>query len=398
MHAATIVSPDPGLTCKRIQAGCGGNRRSTFAGQTRLPNPVLILIGASVMMSLALGMRQCLFLPPMTHEMGLTTADYTFGIAAQNIAWGVTQAPVGAVADKLGLRPVLLVCAVLVGHDRHNPRGLARSPEPAPGYRWRVLLGWNPGDRTDGHSAGALGLARRRGAVRRAGAGDGTGRVHGGHGRPHAATSTKACQACAKSSVWRCATDASSCCAALFVCGLQLVFLNTHLPNYLALCGQDPMLSATALAIIGGVNIVGCWIEGWLGGRYPNNILLGLTYLGRSLVQAVYFMIPPTPTTTIMFAAAMGMLWLGVIPLVSGYVAELFGARYMTTILGLSFVILQMGSVMGAWGGGNVLDVFGSYDLAWRVGVLVGIIAGVVQFSFGGPARPTRLRRALATG
>ena len=158
------------------------------------------------------------------------------------------------------------------------------------------------------------------------------------------------------------------------------------------------MLSATALAIIGGVNIVGCWIEGWLGGRYPNNILLGLTYLGRSLVQAVYFMIPPTPTTTIMFAAAMGMLWLGVIPLVSGYVAELFGARYMTTILGLSFVILQMGSVMGAWGGGNVLDVFGSYDLAWRVGVLVGIIAGVVQFSFGGPARPTRLRRALATG
>ena len=149
--------------------------------------------------------------------------------------------------------------------------------------------------------------------------------------------------------------------------------LNTHLPNYLALCGQDPMLSATALPIIGGINIVCCGIAGWLGGRYPKNILLGLTYLGRSLMLA-----------------AMGMLWLGVIPLVSGYVAELFGTRHMTTILGLSFAIHQMGSVMGAWGGGMILDVFGSYDLAWKVGVLIGITAGAVQIAFGGPASPTR--------
>jgi hypothetical protein len=55
---------------------------------TRLANPVLILVGATVMMSLAIGMRQCLglFLPPVTHDLGLTAADYTFGIAAQNIA------------------------------------------------------------------------------------------------------------------------------------------------------------------------------------------------------------------------------------------------------------------------------------------------------------------------
>jgi predicted MFS family arabinose efflux permease len=188
-------------------------------------------------------------------------------------------------------------------------------------------------------------------------------------------------------------------CCTHFVCGLQLVFLNTHLPNYLALCGQDPMLSATALAIIGGVNIAGCWLAGWLGGRYKKNVLLGLTYLGRSLMLAVYFLVPPTPMSTVIFAAAMGMLWLGVIPLVSGYVAELFGTRFMTTILGLSFVIHQMGSVLGAWGGGMIFDLFGSYDLAWRVGVLIGIIAGMVQILFGGPARPKRgVRSVLAAG
>jgi predicted MFS family arabinose efflux permease len=174
---------------------------------------------------------------------------------------------------------------------------------------------------------------------------------------------------------------------AYFVCGLQLVFLTTHLPNYLAICGQDPMLSATALATIGGVNIFGSWLAGWLGGRYPKYILLGLLYLSRSFVLAVYFLIPPTPTTTLVFAAAMGMLWLGVIPLVSGYVAELFGTRYMATILGISFVIHQAGSVIGAWGGGLILDAFGSYDRAWQIGVVIGVTAGTAQLLFGGPAR-----------
>lgn len=184
-------------------------------------------------------------------------------------------------------------------------------------------------------------------------------------------------------------------CCTYFVCGLQLIFVNLHLPDYLALCGQDPMLGAMALSIIGGVNIVGCWTAGWLGGRYPKYILLGLTYLGRSAVLTAYFIFPPTPTSTLVFAAAMGLLWLRIIPLVSGYVAELFGTRYMATIQGLSFVIHQGGSVLGAWGGGMIFDAFGSYDLAWRIGVLIGATAGVAQLLFGGPARPKRDARPV---
>ena len=39
---------------------------------------------------------------------------------------------------------------------------------------------------------------------------------------------------------------------AFFVCGLQLVFLTTHLPTYLAQCGMDASYSAVALMLIGG--------------------------------------------------------------------------------------------------------------------------------------------------
>src|SRR5216110_725403 len=109
---------------------------------------------------------------------------------------------------------------------------------------------------------------------------------------------------------------------AYFVCGLNLVFLSTHLPAYLALCGQDPMLSAEALAVIGGASSMGSLLTGWLGGKYPKHILLGLLYILRSVMIAAYFVLPPTPTSTLLFAAMMGMLWWpGLVPLVSGLVA-----------------------------------------------------------------------------
>jgi Na+/melibiose symporter-like transporter len=80
---------------------------------------------------------------------------------------------------------------------------------------------------------------------------------------------------------------------AYFVCGLNLVFLTTHLPAYLAICGQDPMLSAEALAVIGGASSLGSLLTGWLGGKYPKHILLGLLYILRSVMIAAYFMLSP---------------------------------------------------------------------------------------------------------
>jgi hypothetical protein len=67
-----------------------------------------------------------------------------------------------------------------------------------------------------------------------------------------------------------------------FICGLQLVFLTTHLPSYLQICGMDPMLSAQALGTIGGFNVLGSLFFGWAGGRWNKLLLLGGIYLLRS--------------------------------------------------------------------------------------------------------------------
>jgi predicted MFS family arabinose efflux permease len=176
--------------------------------------------------------------------------------------------------------------------------------------------------------------------------------------------------------------------AAYLVCGLNLMFLTTHLPAYLALCGQDPMLSAQALAVIGGASAVGSLLTGWLGDRYPKHILLGLLYILRSAMFVAYFLLPPTPLSTLLFAAAMGILWWpGLVPLIGAMIADIFGTRYIATLLGLSFIVHQVGSSLGVWGGGLIFDLWGSYDYAWQTGTVIGIAAGLLQIFAGGPSR-----------
>ena len=344
---------------------------------TRLPKPAMILAGAAIMMSIGLGMRQSLglFLPPVTHDLALKAADFTFAVAVQNIAWGLFQAPVGAIADKWGLRPAMMtggflyIVGLLVMLSAGGAVALTLS-----GGLIGMALACSASSLAMTAAARAVSPERRSQILGVVGACSSLGTLliapslqfllagwhwhmgviffillaalmlpaafmAGAVDRIPRRDDTRATMREVLGTAFTSRRYVVMTCA-YFVCGLQLIFLTTHLPNYLAICGQDPMLSATALATIGGVNIFGSWFAGWLGGRYPKYILLGLLYLSRSCVLTFYFITPPTPTSTIVFAAAMGMLWLGVIPLVSGLVAEMFGTRYMATILGfpLSFI------------------------------------------------------------
>src|ERR1700738_1539959 len=75
----------------------------------------LILSGAAVLLSLGMGIRQSfgLFLTPVTRDLAVTAADFTLAVAAQNIVWGLSQAPVGDIADRFGLRATMMAGAAI---------------------------------------------------------------------------------------------------------------------------------------------------------------------------------------------------------------------------------------------------------------------------------------------
>lgn len=393
------------------------------AGLSRDPTR-LILIGAALLLSLGMGLRQSfgLFLTPMTRDLAITASSFTLAIAIQNVVWGISQAPIGALADRFGLRVTMLagaagyVAGLAVMAAAHGAGALVVS-----GVLIGIALSCTASSLVMTACARAVSEKSRSkvlGIVSAAGS-LGTlmipittqsilahhawqigalffvllavamlpaGFLAGGADRISSRVGSRMTMRAVLGQAAR-HRPFLVMSGAYFVCGLNLVFLTTHLPTYLAICGQDPILSAEAIAVIGGMNSIGSLAAGWLGSKYPKHILLGLLYILRAFVFTAYFLLPPTPASTLLFAAAMGMLWLSVAPLVSGLVAEMFGTRYMATLLGIAFVMHQVGSSLGAWGGGVVFDSFGSYDLAWHIGVLIGFGAGVIQILAGGPSR-----------
>src|SRR5882672_12073090 len=74
-----------------------------------------ILIGASLMLTLSMGLRQSLgiFMQPLTHDIGISVSDFTLAIAVQNLAWGFLQPLAGAMTVRYGFRAIMVAGAVL---------------------------------------------------------------------------------------------------------------------------------------------------------------------------------------------------------------------------------------------------------------------------------------------
>ena len=183
---------------------------------------------------------------------------------------------------------------------------------------------------------------------------------------------------------------------AFFACGFQLVFITTHLPAYLQLCGVAPGVSATALGLIGLFNTIGTYGFGLLGARYSQKHLLALIYLLRTLFIVVFLLVPVSAATTLIFASAMGFLWLGVAPLVSGIIGRVFGLEHFGSLYGVVFLSHQVGSFFGAWMGGVVFAWKGNYDYAWGALIAIGLAAFLLQWLMDEtpPAQSARPRGA----
>lgn len=165
-----------------------------------------------------------------------------------------------------------------------------------------------------------------------------------------------------------------------FVCGLQVVFIMTHLPTYLVDRGLPAVYASWSLAFIGLFNVVGTLACGWLGGRLRKKNLLSVIYLLRSVAILVFVALPAHGYVALAFGAVMGLLWLGTVPLTSGLVAYLCGTGRMATFYGVTFLSHQLGSFAGAWLGGALRSATGDYGLMWLVVGVAGLVAAALHY------------------
>ncbi|MBM3599916.1 MAG: MFS transporter [Alphaproteobacteria bacterium] len=394
-----------------------------------------LLLMSAIILTLSSGIRQSfgLFLPPLA-ALGVTASAYSFAIALQAITWGASQPFVGMLADRWGSRPVLIVsgliyaAGLLVMAAIFGPIGLDVGGGlmiglGIAGTNLGILMGLvsravTPEKRSQ--AVGAIAAAGSLGTIALAPLAqwliDGWdwcmalvtfAAVAGSmalfavampKGEP-VPSDVKAADEEERplGEMLRIAARHPgylAMTAAFFACGFQLMFINTHLPSYLVMCGMSPGLGATALGVIGLCNAIGTYVFGLLGARYSQKRLLALVYLLRTVFIIAFISLPVSPTTTLVFAAAMGFLWLSVAPLVSGLVGRVFGLKYFATLYGFVFLSHQVGSFAGVMLGGLTFDLTGTYETAWLALIAIGALAFALQWPMDDRTPDQRARGA----
>ena len=385
---------------------------------------LLVIVASGVMMTLAMGIRQTfgLFLGPLSYANGLPITVWALAMALQNIVWGLAQPLAGAVVDRYGTRVVAVFGIVTYA------AGLALTAI-VPGstvlvLAMGVLVGIGLACTGFGTALAAVGRAatpaQRSKALGLSGAIGGLGQVAlppftqaliGDHGpsfaflvlaavmllsvpfglaiRDRAAAAPRADEPASRGPrpsplrIIRAAMADRSyflLTVGFFTCGFQLAFITTYLPGYLLTCHLPAGLGAIALSLIGLFNMVGSWLCGHAGARWRPQHVLGWLYLVRATVLFGFLVLPKSDVTVFIFAAIMGLTWLGTAPLTNGVIGRLFGVRDLGTLFGGCFLSHQIGSFLGAWLGGVAFDLTGSYDIVWVLTAVAGVFAALVNF------------------
>jgi MFS family permease len=380
----------------------------------RWRTPAVILVCGGLILMLALGTRQSfgLFLRPMSMDLGWGREAFSFAIALQNLVWGCAMPFAGAIADRYGAGRVLVAGGLAYGAGLI---AMAHATDPL-GFNLAAGLLVGLGLACTGFGVVLAVVARafppqkRSLAVGIAGACGSFGQfamlpwgqgLISGFGWLNAllvfalmafimvplgaalAGRNAAAQE-SDQSIGAALAEATQhrgfwlLTASFFVCGFQTIFVMTHLPAYLVDQGLTATQGMAALAVIGLFNIVGSLGAGALGGRYSKRLVLAWFYVTRALAITAFLAAPLTAAGTYLFAAVLGLTWLGTVPLTNSLVGQIFGVKYLSTLFSIAFLGHQLGAFIGAWAGGAVYDMTGSYQLVWLTAVGLSVVAAAL--------------------
>jgi predicted MFS family arabinose efflux permease len=87
------------------------------------------------------------------------------------------------------------------------------------------------------------------------------------------------------------------------------------------------------------------------------------------------------------FSVWMGITYMAVLPPITGLIGGLCGAARLPTLLGITFVVHQVGAFLGSWLGGVVLEATGSYDGMWMLDMTLAALATGVSLTVREQAR-----------
>lgn len=378
-------------------------------------NPALVLAACCAILCIALGVRSAfgLFLQPMSLANGWGRETFSIAMAVQNLLWGLMGPFAGGFADRHGAGRVVAFCGasyvagLIAMAFTSTPFGLHAGSGfliglALSGTTFATLLAVIMRVTPPEKRSTALGIATAAGSFGQFAILPLTQYLIGKLDWQHALLGL----ACVAALMIPLAIFTSGKAAAqqgpqqsiaealreamrergfhllfwgFFVCGFHVSMLTVHLPSYVVDHGLKAEHGMIALALIGLFNMIGSFSFGYLGGRFSKKYLLSGIYTVRAILILILILFPLTPATLYFFAAGMGLLWLGTVPLTNGLVGQIFGMRYAGMLGGVVFFGHQIGSFIGIWLAGWLYDRSGSYQIALVISIGLGVFAALVN-------------------
>ena len=170
-------------------------------------------------------------------------------------------------------------------------------------------------------------------------------------------------------------------------------FVNAHFVTYAQDLGYGPITASFGFSIIGATALVGAIWLGRLSDRQGRRQWLAFSYQLRAmgffvvlLSMGIPFLeIPPMGIATLLVGVLLvGFSWNSVVGITAAYASDSFGTANLGKIYGTMFAVMPVGSGLGAYLGGLLFDVRGTYDIGIWSNVALLIASGLLVWSIGG--------------
>ena len=161
-----------------------------------------------------------------------------------------------------------------------------------------------------------------------------------------------------------------------------------HTVSYAMLCGASSLAAASIYSVEGVAGLFGRVLFGLAGDRLgvKRVIVAGLLLQAAGIYTYIYV---SELSHFYMLASVLGMAYGGVMPLYAVLARDYFKPQVMGTVLGGITMMSSIGMAIGPIGGGWIFDTFGDYHWLYIASAAIGLGAAAVALTFPKPSAPS---------
>lgn len=168
-------------------------------------------------------------------------------------------------------------------------------------------------------------------------------------------------------------------CLLFMTVGVSVQIVMVHIVPYGQSRGASPMISAAVLSSITGASMVGRIVMGissdWIGRR---RALMLSTFMEG--IMLLWLMATSSTWSLFLFGIFFGFFYGGHAPQLPALIGETFGLEHMGAILGVMTLFWGIGSAIGPFVAGYLVDTTGSYRVGFMISAAMILVASAIGF------------------